>query len=107
MSDYEYIGTCAACGGQILRYEAEECPLCGETVHRGCLVKCAGCGEKGCRSCMLNDDETGEYFCDTTGPEDCQKPKAERVKISECYLDFKEKENVSTGSVFSGGQRSE
>lgn len=83
----EYVGGCIACGGQMYRYEVVQCE-CGAEVHRGCIVKCANCEGKGCKHCKLLDPETLEYFCDTSGPDDCNKSGVERLRISECRIEF-------------------
>jgi hypothetical protein len=84
----ETVGACSGCGGEIYETEVATCENCDKQIHEGCKVKCAQCGHSGCKSCFVYDSELQEHFCDTAGPEDCRKPKAERLLISECRNDY-------------------
>lgn len=81
------VGHCNACGGDIYDYELTTCE-CGTEVHTGCMVECGHCERKACKKCMLYDDEVGEWFCDTSGPDECRLPKPERLLVSECREEY-------------------
>lgn len=85
----ETVGTCQACSGDIFDYEFAACEDCGE-VHKGCKVECANpeCSHEGCKKCMLYDENTGEYFCDTSSYNQMILPDAEKLQLSECYQNF-------------------
>ena len=71
----------------------EETCDCGESNEICFRQKCEQCGYEGCTNCMLYDKEIDEWFCDTTGPDDCNKPENERLLLSEC------RENYLKGGV--------
>jgi hypothetical protein len=75
------VGRCEACGADVYDYERAECE-CGKVVHTGCIKECANekCNLKGCKNCMVYDSESGEFFCDTSGPDEVGK--------SECLEEY-------------------
>ena len=74
---------CDICRIDIEEDEVVQC-RCEAEICDDCQIECIECEEKGCKRCMLYDYEIGEWFCDNAGPDDCQKPRAERLLVSDC-----------------------